>query len=164
MNNQTIVRYQLEDFVLKQSKRLGIDFAPTRAHDTDAGADIRCVRDTLVPAHGSATVNTGLHIELPPNTKCEIRSKSGLNVNHNIISRDATDDNDIISEGLIDEGFSGTIKVKLYNLGDRDYQFHAGDKISQIVVSPVLYPTYEQVTAVQGGTRGDAGYGSTGLR
>ena len=147
------IKFKLEDFVIKQGKRLGIDFAPTRAHDTDAGADIRCIRDTTVPAHGSVTINTGLHVELPPNTKGELVSKSGLNVNHGIIGT-----------GLIDEGYSGTIKVKLYNLSDEDYTLKAGDKIIQLVVSPVCYPTYERVTRIQGGERGDSGFGSTGAR
>jgi dUTP pyrophosphatase len=153
MPEQAIIHCKLEDFVIKQGKRLGIDFTPTRAHDTDAGADIRCVRGFTVKAHGTAVVNTGVHVELPPGTKCEVKSKSGLWINHGIITT-----------GLIDEGFSGTIKVGLANLSDTDYTFAAGDKVSQLVVSPVIYPTYEPVSAIQGGDRGESGYGSTGTR
>lgn len=147
------IKFKLEDYVIKQGKRLGIDFAPTRAHDTDAGADLRCVRDFTIPAHGFARVNTGVHVELPSNTKGEVKSKSGLWINHGIITT-----------GLVDEGFSGTIKVGLANLSNTDYTFAAGDKITQLVVSPVCYPTYEQACAIQGGERGDSGYGSTGRK
>ena len=153
MDYRPTIKVKLEDYVIKQGKRLGIDFTPTRAHDTDAGADIRCVRGFTIPAHGSAIVNTGVHIELPPNTKCEVKSKSGLWLNHGIITT-----------GLVDEGFSGTIKVRLANLSDDDFTFSAGDKVTQLCVSPVLYPTYELASSIQGGERGNSGYGSTGLR
>ena len=126
-------------------------FMPERAHGTDAGADIRTPESFVLPAGGSHTINTGVHIQLPPHTKCDIRSKSGLNTNH-----------DIISEGLIDEGFSGEIRVRLHNLSDEPHYFERGDKITQLVVTHVYYPEFEEVEQVEGGERGDAGYGSTG--
>ena len=69
---------------------------------------------------------------------------------------------DIISEGLIDEGFSGEIRVRLHNLSDEPYTFSRGDKITQLVVTPVYYPEFEEVEQVEGGERGENGYGSTG--
>lgn len=128
-------------------------FLPTRAHDTDAGADLRCREDFTVKAGKSVQINTGVHVQLPPNTKGEIKSKSGLNVNHGIITT-----------GLIDEGFSNVIKVRVYNLSDEDYNFERGDKVTQLCVSPVCYPSYSQVDKVKGGARGDNGYGSTGRK
>jgi dUTP pyrophosphatase len=80
-----------------------------------------------------------------------LKSKSGLNIKHGIVS-----------EGVIDEGFSGEIMVKLYNLSDQDHRFERGDKITQLVVMPVHYVTYEMADEIQGGARGSAGYGSTG--
>ena len=148
-----IIKFMLDDYVIKQGKRLGIDFTPNRAHDTDAGADIRCVRDFTVPPMCSVAVETGLHVETPPNTKCEIKSKSGLNVNYGIITT-----------GLIDEGYTGSIKVRVYNFGDEEYHFSAGDEITQLVFSQVCYPTFEQVDSINGGERGDDGFGSTGKR
>ena len=126
---------------------------PERAHDTDAGADIRCREGFTVPAHGFTTIDTGVHVELPPRTKCEVKAKSGLWTNHGIITT-----------GLIDEGFTGTIRVGLANLSDRDYTFEAGDKVTQLCVSSVCYPTYKQVDEIRGGARGSNGYGSTGRR
>lgn len=126
-------------------------FLPERAHATDAGLDIRTPERFKLDPWGSHTVNTGVHIELPPNTKADIRSKSGLNTNH-----------DIISEGLIDEGFSGEIRVRLHNVSGKPYGFERGDKITQLVVTPVYYPDVVQVEQVHGGERGVNGYGSTG--
>lgn len=126
-------------------------YMPVRAHATDAGADIRTPVHVRVPPHGSATIDTGVHVELPPETKAELVSKSGLNLNR-----------DIISTGLIDQGFTGGIRVKLYNLGDEWQVFERGDKVSQLVVSPVCYPDYAEADEIDGGERGENGYGSTG--
>ena len=124
---------------------------PTRAHQWDAGLDLYSREGKIVLARGSATFDTGVHVEIPPMNVGFLKSKSGLNIKH-----------DIIGEGVIDEGFTGEIVVKLYNLGDKPYHFERGDKIIQLLVVPVLYPDFEQVDEIEGGERGDSGYGSTG--
>ena len=127
-------------------------FPPTRAHATDAGLDIRSPRKALLRAHDSLVIRSGVHVELPPETAGLLVSKSGLMTNH-----------DITSTGLIDEGYDGEIVVKLFNHGDEDYQIRVGDKISQLVVIPVLYPEAVIVPhLVNGGPRGSSGFGSTG--
>lgn len=80
-----------------------------------------------------------------------LKSKSGLNVNH-----------DITSEGVIDEGYTGSICIKLYNHGGARYHVKAGDKISQLVILPVLHPELELVDALDETERGDNGFGRTG--
>ena len=126
-------------------------FMPERAHTTDAGADLRSREDKIVPAHGSAVFDTGVHIALPPNTYGAIEPKSGLNIKHNILSF-----------GTIDEGYTGSIVVKLYNLGETDVHIEAGQKITQLVVRPVNYVRLEQVAHLDETERGSAGFGSTG--
>lgn len=126
-------------------------YMPERAHDTDAGADIRTPSMFTIRPHESAIVPTGVHVELPAGTVGMLKSKSGLNLNRNITT-----------EGVIDEGFTGEIIVKLYNHGPFTEEFVKGDKITQLVILPVLYPSYEQVDEISGGERGDNGYGSTG--
>lgn len=126
-------------------------YMPERAHTTDAGADLRSREDKVVPAHGSAVFDTGVHIVLPPNTYGAIEPKSGLNIKHNILSF-----------GTIDEGYTGSIVVKLYNLGDADVHIEAGQKITQLVVRPVNYVRLEQVVHLDETERGSAGFGSTG--
>ena len=112
---------------------------PVREHSTDAGADILSPRSFLLPARGSSVIRTGVHVQLLPNTVGMLKSKSGLNLWH-----------DIVGEGVIDEGFSNEIVVE------------RGDKIIQLVVMPVMYPAIEQVEKIEGGERGSNGYGSTG--
>lgn len=149
----------LEESVLRQAGpaeklRVRLDpgaYLPQRAHGTDAGLDLRTPVDAYVRAGGSTVIDTGVHIQLPPGTVGMLKSKSGLNVKDGIVS-----------EGVIDEGYTGTILVKLYNHGTEAKQFSRGDKITQLVVLPVLYVKVEQVEEIQGGPRGDNGYGSTG--
>jgi len=126
--------------------------APERAHDTDAGLDIKSPDRAIVKAHSSVSIFTGVHVQLPHGTAGLLVSKSGLNVK-----------NDILSTGLIDEGYDGGIVVKLYNHGDKDYLVNREDKISQLVVIPVLYEPVELVDELDGGSeRGSNGFGSTG--
>lgn len=126
-------------------------YEPIREHDTDAGLDIRARDIQIVPAQGYAIFHTGVHIQLPHGTAGIIVSKSGLNVK-----------NSITSTGLIDEGYNGEIVVKLYNHGGYDYRVNQGDKISQIVIVPVLYEDVEIVRDLEETERGDKGFGSTG--
>ena len=127
-------------------------YIPTRAHATDAGLDLRSPKECVLRAHDSISIHTGVHVELPLETAGLIVSKSGLMTNH-----------DITSTGLIDEGYSGEIVVKLFNHGDEDYHIREGDKISQLVVIPVDYVTVNIVPhLVNSGERGAAGFGSTG--
>lgn len=125
-------------------------YMPSRSHRTDAGLDLRTPKAVTVPAYGNATVDTGVHVALHGCAGLLV-SKSGLNVKH-----------DITSTGLIDEGYTGSIVVKLYNNGSEDHEFRAGDKITQLVVIPVVYEPLEQVSAFLPSERGDNGFGSTG--
>lgn len=126
-------------------------YMPERAHDTDGGLDLKSPIDCYIQPGGSAVIDTGVHVELPPNTTGEVVCKSGMNVNHGLIC-----------SGLVDEGYTGSIVVKLYNLGNEPYFIRTGDKIAQLVIRPVLYLTPVQVDKIEGGERGDNGFGSTG--
>lgn len=127
-------------------------YPPERAHATDAGLDLRTPVAVTVPAHGSAVIDTGVHVQLPANTVGMLKSKSGLNVKHGITS-----------EGVIDAGYTGAIKVKIYSHGDDNYVFEAGDKITQLVILPLAYVgELEQVSELDDSDRGDSGFGSTG--
>ena len=80
-----------------------------------------------------------------------LKSKSGLNVRY-----------DIIGEGVIDCGYTGSIRVKLYNLGDCVKVFNKGDKIIQLVILPIPEVNLIQVDKLEDTERGDNGFGSTG--
>lgn len=126
-------------------------FKPEFAHKTDAGADLRSPVCAIVPARGNVVIDTGVHVEIPEGYVGMLKSKSGLNVKH-----------DLIGTGTIDSGYSGSIRVKLYNLGDTDYQIQRGDKIIQLVIMPCVYCEFTQVDKFAETERGDGGFGSTG--
>lgn len=127
-------------------------FMPVRAHDTDAGLDLRTPKEVTVPAHGSVIIDTGVHVALPHGYYGKLESKSGLNVKHNVVSLG----------GTIDEPYRGSIVAKLYNLGDLDYTFNAGDKVVQMVIQPYIAPELEEVDELDETDRGEKGFGSSG--
>lgn len=126
-------------------------FAPERAHRQDAGLDIRSPICVKVKARSSAIINTGVHVEIPFGQTGFLKSKSGLNTKHSITS-----------EGVIDSGYSGEIVCKLYNHSDSDYTVLRGDKITQLVILPVVLDDVEIVEEIGSGERGNNGFGSTG--
>lgn len=128
-------------------------FKPTRAHEFDAGLDLYSPVNISIPPQTSAVIDTGVHVEIPHGYGGFLISKSGLNVNHGIVST-----------GLIDSGYQGSIKVKLYNHDpNKTYTVNKGDKITQLVISPCALIDIEYVDSFDEETeRGSNGFGSTG--
>lgn len=127
-------------------------FMPLRGHETDGGLDLRAPYDEWLDKGSYVIIDTGVHVELPKGTVGLLKSKSGLNVKHGIVS-----------EGVIDQGYTGSIVVKLYNHSEFAYRIHAGDKISQLVIVPVVIPeSIEIVDKLEETERGSNGFGSTG--
>ena len=126
-------------------------FLPTRAYEDDAGLDLYAPNGYFVPARGSAVINTGVHAEIPHGYVGMLKSKSGLNVW-----------NSITSEGVIDCGYTGSICVKLYNHSDEDFYVAKGQKVSQLVILPIITPDIEIVDELSDTERGSNGFGSTG--
>lgn len=127
---------------------------PERAHASDAGFDLFSRQDEIIKAKSFAIFDTGVHIDIKQGYVGFLKSKSGLNVKHSIVS-----------EGVIDAGYLGSIVVKLYNHGTEDYQVNKGDKISQIVFLPIPNVSFNVKTNDSGlgsSSRGDNGFGSTG--
>lgn len=128
-----------------------IAIMPERAHDLDAGIDLFTPINFIVPAHSYSFVDTGVHIELPYGSAGHVRSKSGLSRDHGLFV-----------DGTIDEGYTGSIGVTIFNNSNQDYYFSKGDKIAQLVVEAIFRPGLNLVDEVSGGERGNNGFGSTG--
>lgn len=131
-------------------------YMPTRAHETDAGLDLYSPIDTMIGWPGSHTgnsvsIDTGVHVQIPAGYVGFIKSKSGLNVKHGVVS-----------EGVIDSGYTGSIVVKLYNHGSKAVFIQKGQKISQLVLLPIITPELERVGILEETDRGNGGFGSTG--
>lgn len=132
-------------------------FMPLRGHPDDAGLDLRSPMDGVIRKGKSVLIDTGVHAEIPAGFVGMLKSKSGLNTKFGVVN-----------EGVIDAGYTGSIAVKLYNHGEGDVIFEAGDKISQLVILPVHIPeTLEVVNTAEElydhpTERGSNGFGSTG--
>lgn len=126
-------------------------FTPERAHDADAGYDLRARGGHYIMPGQAVTFDTGVHIEIPKGYAGFLKSKSGLNVNHGLVG-----------EGVIDSGYTGSIRVKLYNHSNEQYRIERGDKISQLVILPIATPELEIVDTLEETERGTNGFGSTG--
>ena len=126
-------------------------FMPERAHEWDAGYDIFSPVKECVWKHSSVTIDTGVHVEIPQGYVGMLKSKSGLNVKHSITG-----------EGVIDAGYTGSIRCKLYNDSFQNYHVERGDKIIQLVILPIITPELVQVESLEETERGDNGFGSTG--
>lgn len=123
---------------------------PTRAYDTDAGLDLYAKEDAIIPMFGCAKLDTGVHVAIPKNHVGLITSKSSL-MQEGITSR-----------GTIDHGYVGAIHAVLYNHNNRPYRIEKGQKITQLVILPIITPKPVLVDNLEQTPRGDGGFGSTG--
>lgn len=126
-------------------------YMPTRAHKADAGLDLYATEDAVIFRDGSYTFDTGVHVAIPEGYVGFLKSKSGLNVKQGIQSA-----------GVIDSGYTGSIRVKLYNHSSEMVHIRKGQKISQLVILPVATPEIELVDALEDTERGNGGFGSSG--
>lgn len=126
-------------------------YMPEKAHELDAGFDLRTPNEVYVGGLGSAVIDTGVHIEIPEGFTGFLKSKSGLNVKHSLQG-----------EGVIDAGYTGSIKVKLYNNSGTSYTFEKGDKVVQLVILPIPEVYLRKVDELDDTDRGENGFGSTG--
>lgn len=126
-------------------------YMPERAHAADAGYDLRTPVNVQIAARRGATIDTKVHVMIPKGYAGFIKSKSGL------LSR-----NNIRVDGVVDAGYTGTIKVMMFNDGLLDKTFRVGDKIAQLVILPIETPELEEVSSLEETERGDNGFGSSG--
>ena len=126
-------------------------YMPERAHDLDAGYDLLTPVNVQIAARRGATIDTKVHVMIPNGYAGFIKSKSGL------LSR-----NNIRVDGVVDAGYTGTIKVMMFNDGLLDKTFRVGDKIAQLVILPIETPELEEVSSLEETERGDNGFGSSG--
>ena len=124
---------------------------PNRAHELDAGYDLFSRERAVIYPNSGGIFDTGVHVAIPAGYVGFLKSKSGLNVKHSIQS-----------EGVIDSGYTGSIHVKLFNHGTKAVTIEEGQKISQLVLLPIITPELELVDGLEETERGNGGFGSTG--
>lgn len=125
---------------------------PTRAHEFDAGLDLYTQKDIQLNPCSMVVVDTGIHIQIPQYFVGLIKSRSGLMAKMEVVA----------GEGTIDCGYTGSIKVMLFN-HSREYRYlKAGDRIAQLVITPCILPKLVKFESLEATERGNCGFGSTG--
>lgn len=130
---------------------------PQYAHgpDEDAGLDLFALEATSIPRGARVMVRTGVHIEMPPGTEAQIRSRSGLAYKHGVRVFQGI--------GTVDPSYRGELAVMLENVGDvSPYHVQPGDRIAQLVVQYYARVVPVIVDELSTSDRGAAGFGSTG--
>ena len=109
----------------------------------------------IIPAGGRVTIPTGIAIALPSaDYVALVFARSGLGIRQGVCLANGV--------GVIDSDYRGEIGVGLVNLGGSPYTVRPGDRIAQLMVTPVVQPTVVPVTELDETERGDGGFGSTG--
>ncbi len=128
---------------------------PSYARDGDAGADLFAAVDVQLAPGERSVVPTGVAIALPPGYAGFVHPRSGLAARHGVTVVNAP--------GTIDAGYRGEIMVTLLNTDRREpVRLRRGDRIAQLVVSPIESVSFVEVTDLASSERGEAGFGSTG--
>jgi dUTP pyrophosphatase len=128
---------------------------PSRAHERDAGLDLRAAETVTIASGERATVATGIAVEIPTGHAGLVLPRSGLAARHGIALVNAP--------GLIDPGYRGEIKVLLLNTDSREtFEISPGDRIAQLVLSPIAEADPIEVAELAASARGEGGFGSSG--
>jgi dUTP pyrophosphatase len=131
---------------------------PKFAYVSDSGFDLCSVEELEIPPFGRTLVPTGLKVKIPESTEIQVRPKSGLCINQGLTV--------LNTPGTVDQGYTGEIKVILFNASPNTVTVKKGMKVAQGVLCPVFSGKYVEITEtddIEKTDRGENGFGSTGL-
>ncbi len=128
---------------------------PIYGHPGDAGMDLFSAEDYEIPTNSRVLVSTGISVAIPTGYVGLLWDKSGLAAKNGLTTLG----------GVIDCGYRGEIKVVIQNHSQGKYLIKKGQKITQMLIQPIVSPTLEETDSLEENTsRGDGGFGSTGLQ
>ena len=125
---------------------------PTRSFKHDSGLDLYASEDALVTYKHASVIPTGIAVNIPAGYEGQIRPRSGKSSKTNLR----------VILGTVDCGYNGEIAVIAETKGDGSYLVQKGEKIAQLVISPIITPSLEIVDQFNTQSdRGSNGFGST---
>jgi dUTP pyrophosphatase len=127
---------------------------PAYATDGAAGMDVVAAEEVTLPPGGRHAVATGFAIAIPTGYEVQVRPRSGLALKHGVTC--------LNTPGTIDCDYRGEVKVILANLGSEPFDVRRGERIAQLVPTPVLKAEFREVAELSETGRGAGGFGSTG--
>ena len=129
---------------------------PEYQNKGDAGLDIRSNEDIMIRSYGWSVIATGLYIIIPFGYEGQMRSRSGLAAKKGVQV--------LNSPGTIDSGYRDELKVILMNHGHWAYEVKKGDRIAQLVISPMIQAQLQEIHELNKDDDRGGGLGSTGVK
>ena len=130
---------------------------PEYAYSTDSGFVLRANEPVTLEPFGRALIPTGLYLDVPERCEVQVRPKSGLAIKRGLSV--------LNTPGTVDYGYTGEIKVIVFNFTNEEQTINKGDKIAQAVVCPVAQGNQIdliKVDSIKEKDRNANGFGSTG--
>lgn len=124
---------------------------PKRGSEGAAGYDLYSIEEKTIASKDRGLVDLGISLAIPAGFYGRVASRSGLSVRHGIE----------VGAGVIDSDYRGPVKVMLHNHGPDDYTIGIGERIAQLIITPVAFPGFIYETPDKT-SRGAGGFGSTG--
>ncbi len=126
---------------------------PEYAHPGDAGMDLFAVTDLTLAPQERRAIPTGIAIQIPEGYVGLVWDKSGRAIKEGLSTM----------AGVVDAGYRGEVQVIVVNLGGEPIRIEKHQKVAQLLIQPVLAPNLEEVESLSNTSRGESGFGSTGL-
>lgn len=131
---------------------------PIYNYPSDSGFDLYSTEEVILPPLGRALIPTGLSFDIKDGFEIQVRSKSGLAINQGLMC--------LNSPGTVDNGYTGEVKVILFNTNNSEFKVTKGMKVAQAVLCPIVNGAWvdlQEVDEVKEKDRKDNGFGSTGI-
>ncbi len=128
---------------------------PKYQTEGSSGFDLHAVEEVMIKPHSVGLVKIGICLSLEVGYELQVRTRSGLALNHQVVV--------LNSPGTVDNDYRGEIKVILANLSDKDFKVQIGDRIAQGVVQKTYKAEFIECERLDETSRGSGGFGSTGV-
>ncbi|GAA7697204.1 dUTP diphosphatase [Helicobacter pylori] len=128
---------------------------PKYQTEGSSGFDLHAVEEVMIKPHSVGLVKIGICLSLEAGYELQVRTRSGLALNHQVMV--------LNSPGTVDNDYRGEIKVILANLSDKDFKVQVGDRIAQGVVQKTYKAEFIECERLDETSRGSGGFGSTGV-
>ncbi|GAA9866049.1 dUTP diphosphatase [Helicobacter pylori] len=128
---------------------------PKYQTEGSSGFDLHAVEEVMIKSHSVGLVKIGICLSLEVGYELQVRTRSGLALNHQVMV--------LNSPGTVDNDYRGEIKVILANLSDKDFKVQVGDRIAQGVIQKTYKAEFIECEQLDETLRGSGGFGSTGV-
>lgn len=117
--------------VLNAAKLNDDAILPSRKHSNDAGLDLYASETKMIEGNGINVIGTGIAVDIPKGYVGLIFLKSGSNF--------------LLGGGVVDAGYQGEIKIKIFNIKTETIQIEKGQAIAQMLIVPIETPEVQEV-------------------